>query len=214
MLERLHNFLVSLLLLLLLFISFLLLFCFRCPLLHIYYKMFPPTGKTPISLRGDDSMECVIWGMTQANASERWPHTQPAEMLPSSGWISAGHNFGPALFKKEISTLVRRHFFVCAWTVWMQQPLCKDTLTCVHQMILVIMPVILHDLCDHRPCPREPLLNSSKHPWIAFIISQQEDYTSLVLMWITFHRWRRGILYKHLSNRHCTILTKHINTAD
>lgn len=52
-------------------IIFFLFLCCLCPLLHIYYQMFPPTGKTPISLRGNDSMVCFICGMTQANASER-----------------------------------------------------------------------------------------------------------------------------------------------
>lgn len=77
--------------------------CRLCPLLHIYYKMFPPTGKTPISLRGNDSMVCVICGMTQANAPELSAQAQSSEMLPSSGCISTGDNGATSAmrFKKK-----------------------------------------------------------------------------------------------------------------
>lgn len=108
-------------------------------------------------------------------------------MLPSSGGIATGDN-GPIWAmrfkkeekkKKEINILFRKHFVGAPWTMWMQLPLWKDTQTSVHQMILVIMSVILHMIYVSISHVHVSRPSSSKHSWIAFIISHQEDYTSV-----------------------------------
>lgn len=117
--------------------------CLRCPLLQIYYNMFLPTGKTPISLRGNDSMVCAICGMTQANASEVfgtnanfrnaaiiWLHLRRRQRRTTSAM---------RFLKKEINILFHKHFVGAPCRCGCH---CGKTLTSGHQMILVIMSVI------------------------------------------------------------------------